>query len=305
MTDGILLCIGDIDLDRMIAVERLPAFDGKVSGRPLGEWPGGMAANVAMAAQRLGTQTRLVGLVGDDPAGGQVLAGLERAGIDVSACRSLTGCETFTSIVFLTESGEKALVRVETPAFMPGPADVTAEVMAVANHVHISYGSSPLAHAVVDAAEAAGVPVSMDLEIADLPSCSAALARLLPRLDLLFVNRGMRTALDEIELPPVGGPPIVTTLGADGARYEDGTVTVQQPGIRVTPKDTTGAGDCFAGAFLNARMGGAPVATCLAFANAAAALSTLAYGAQAALPGRPDVDALLARVGLPARSGNT
>lgn len=304
MSAPMLLCVGDIDLDRMIAVASLPAFDGKVSGRPLGEWPGGMSANVAMAAQRLGTPTRLVGLVGDDPAGGQVLAGLEGAGIDVSHCRSVAGCETFTSLVFLTESGEKALVRVETPAFMPKPSDVPAEAMAGVSHAHISYGSPELAHAVVAAAEAAGVPVSMDLELADLPARSEELLRLLPRLDLLFVNRSMRAALDELVPAADGFSAVVTTLGADGACYEDASGTVHQPGVSIAAKDTTGAGDCFAGAFLNAWLSGAPVTTCLAFANAAAALSTQAYGAQAALPARPDVDALLARVGACAPSGN-
>ena len=305
MSAPMLLCVGDIDLDRMIGVETLPTFDGKASGRPLGDWPGGMAANVAMAAQRLETPTRLVGLVGDDPAGGQVLAGLERAGIDISHCRSVAGCETFTSLVFLTASGEKALVRVETPAFMPHPSDVTAEVMADVGHAHVSYGSPALARAVVDVAEAAGVPVSMDLELADAPGPSAELAALLPRLDLLFVNRSMRAVLDELGLPGAGGPALVTTLGAEGARYEDASGTVHQPGISVDVKDTTGAGDCFAGAFLNARLSGAPVARCLAFANVAAALSTRAYGAQAALPSRPEVDAHLARTGAPVPSDDT
>ncbi|WP_200342272.1 carbohydrate kinase family protein [Rhodovibrio sodomensis] len=291
-----LLCIGDIDLDRMIAVERLPAFDGKVSGRPLGDWPGGMAANVAMAAQRLGAPTRLLGLVGDDPAGGQVLAGLAGAGVDVSRCRSLAGCATFTSLVFLTDTGEKALVRVETPAFMPDPADITPDVMDGASYVHISYGSPALARAAVDRAAEAGVPVAMDLELADIPAHADALVRLLPRLDLLFVNRSMRAALDELWCPGENGPALVTTLGRDGARYEDGAQSLHAPGIAVTPKDTTGAGDCFAGAFLSARMAGAPVQGALAFANAAAALSTRAFGAQAALPTRPEVDALRARI---------
>ena len=292
MTGDVLVCIGDIDLDRMIAVQSLPAFDGKVSGRPLGDWPGGMAANVAMAAQRLGTSTRLVGLVGDDPAGVQVLSGLENAGVDVTHCRRLPGSATFTSLVFLTDSGEKALVRVETPAFMPAPSDVTPDVMAGAGYVHISYGAPGLAEAAVDRAAAAGVPVAMDLELADLPAQADDLIRLLPRLDLLFVNRSMRAALDDLWAPGAGGPAVVTTLGRDGARYEDGSVSLHAPGIAVTPKDTTGAGDCFAGAFLNTRMAGESVQRCLAFANAAAALSTQTYGAQAVLPGVSEVEAL-------------
>ena len=85
----------------------------------------------------------------------------------------------------------------------------------------------------------------------------------------------------------------MTTHGADGAAAEIGTRTFNVSGIRVTPADTTGAGDAFAGAFLHAHYGGADAGEALAFANAAAALSTLKVGAQSGLPTEAEVLALL------------
>ena len=54
--------------------------------------------------------------------------------------------------------------------------------------------------------------------------------------------------------------------------------------------DATGAGDAFTGALLNALARGMELADAARFANAAAALSTLGYGAIAPLPSRAAVE---------------
>jgi 2-dehydro-3-deoxygluconokinase len=66
------------------------------------------------------------------------------------------------------------------------------------------------------------------------------------------------------------------------------------PGRQVDAVDATGAGDAFTGALLAELARGAPLAEAAVFANAAAALSTLGYGAIAPLPRRPAVEAALA-----------
>jgi 2-dehydro-3-deoxygluconokinase len=93
------------------------------------------------------------------------------------------------------------------------------------------------------------------------------------------------------------GPRIVAVkCGRDGALLAtaDGTVVRTAP-HPVAAVDATGAGDTFCGAFL-ARivLGDAPEAA-LAYANAAAALSTTGYGAVAPIPRREAVEALLGR----------
>ena len=72
--------------------------------------------------------------------------------------------------------------------------------------------------------------------------------------------------------------------------------------MRVSAIDTTGAGDCFAAAYIAGKLEGAALLDRLRFANAAAALATLAYGAQSAMPLRPAVHDLLKSAPAPARS---
>ena len=78
-----------------------------------------------------------------------------------------------------------------------------------------------------------------------------------------------------------------------GTRHIDASGRTAAPGVAMDAVDTTGAGDCFAAAYVTAKLDGAPLPDRLRFANAAAALATLAYGAQAAMPRRRDVEQLL------------
>ena len=66
------------------------------------------------------------------------------------------------------------------------------------------------------------------------------------------------------------------------------------PSFPVTAVDTTAAGDTWNGAFAVALCEGQPLRAAARFANAAAALSVTRKGAQASIPSRDDVMALLA-----------
>ncbi|HEY6521051.1 MAG TPA: carbohydrate kinase family protein, partial [Roseiarcus sp.] len=105
----LFLCIGDLDVDVMIEVDRLPTRDGKVNGVVKQKAPGGMAGNVAAALARLGSRVRVLGRVGDDADGAFAVESLEKAGVDTSYVARLNGVATFSCISLLTPDGEKSL----------------------------------------------------------------------------------------------------------------------------------------------------------------------------------------------------
>ena len=169
--------------------------------------------------------------------------------------------------------------------------------------------------AVAAAAQAHGVPVVLDMGGEDL----AMPDELLKSLTLLSAN--------ETELARLAGAPtdtdaqvreaalavqaranasagaqgqaqklhVLLTLGSRGALLllPDGQF-LQQAALPV-PRvvDTTGAGDCFRGAFTAAYLERKPWAECLRFASAAAALCIQTKGAMPSMPMRADIDALL------------
>jgi ribokinase len=292
------LCIGDVDVDTIVTVESLPNRDGKINGRQVARVPGGMAANAAAALARLGAEVRLFGTVGTDEAGEFALASLRRAGVDVSPIISVPGAATFGCISLITPEGEKSLVRLVTDTYLPSPDILTADLLAGISHVHTTFGDPALTLRALGLAAAAEATRSVDLELADLPSDPSLLHKVLTNTDILFCNEASRSALDAALGTPATafGGAIVTTLGSCGSRLEKDETTQEAVSFPVAAVDTTGAGDCFSAAFLFAAFQQRrSLIDCLTFANAAAALSTLGYGAQSSLPDSTAVDMLIAQ----------
>jgi ribokinase len=284
----LFLCIGDLDVDVLIEVDRLPTRDGKVNGVVKQKAPGGMAGNVAAALARLGSRVRVLGRVGDDADGAFAVKSLQQVGVDTDFVARLAGVATFSCISLLTPDGEKSLVKLMTSAYRPDASDVSEAVLEGVRHVHLtSVGDTALCRRVVDAARTLGATASLDIERADCPEDAAVLLDAIKGFDLIFYNAESRAFVDAALERPLAGlvAALVTTLGADGAQVETAEGRIASPGF--TPKivDTTGAGDCFAAACLHARLAAKlDWSEAIRFANCAAAISTTGLGAQSALP---------------------
>jgi sugar/nucleoside kinase (ribokinase family) len=296
----LFLCIGDIDVDLMIEVDRLPTRDGKVNGVVKQKAPGGMAGNVAAALARLGSRVRVLGRIGGDADGAFALESLDRVGVDTSFVSRLDSVATFSCISLVTPDGEKSLVKLMTPAYRPEADDVTQAALKEVRHLHLtSLGDPALCRRVIDAARNSGASASLDIERADCPENAAALLNAVEGFDLVFCNAESRAFVDAALERPLTEvvAAVVTTLGARGAQVEAAEGRVSSPGFKPDIVDSTGAGDCFAAACLHARFAAKMKwRDALPFANCAAAISTTGLGAQSALPTADQVvEHLLAR----------
>jgi ribokinase len=109
----------------------------------------------------------------------------------------------------------------------------------------------------------------------------------LPYTDLLFVNQEeaqMLTGSSEPEavtrsLRRHGVRDVIMKLGGEGCAVLTHEGSHYVPGVRVDVVDTTGAGDCFAGAFLTALYRGESYAEAARFANAVGAMAVGTLGA--------------------------
>jgi sugar/nucleoside kinase (ribokinase family) len=145
-----------------------------------------------------------------------------------------------------------------------------------------------------------GMSVSFDPN-SDLSGALGAEARrLLPLLDLLFLNEMEALSFTRARSPSKAlaalsklVPCAVVKLGAKGAIAASGGACLRQAGFRVRSLDTTGAGDSFAAGFVAAFLGGADLGTCLRWANGCGALSTRGVGGTPAQPTRPELERLL------------
>jgi ribokinase len=83
--------VGSLNMDLFIETARLPAPGETVLGRNFRHTPGGKGANQAVAVARMGGACAMVGTVGDDAFGDEMLANLRAAGVDANAVARRAG----------------------------------------------------------------------------------------------------------------------------------------------------------------------------------------------------------------------
>ena len=299
-------------LDIIALGEPLYELNQQPDGRWLGGF-GGDTSNVAIAAARLGARVAFVSRLGDDLFGAG-LAGLWRdEGVDASAV-ALDG-DAPTGLYFVTHDADGhhfTYRRAGSAASLMTPADVPQALLAGARFLHISGISQAISgsaaatvrHAIARAHEL-GVKLSFDTNYRPrLWSPTAAR----PEIEHAAAHAHiLKTSVDDcgalfgITEPQaiakrfldLGSEIVLVTMGAAGVHMAtaDGAATVS--GIPVAAVDATGAGDAFTGALLAELSRGTELAAAVRFANAAAALSTLGYGAIAPLPRYSDVEIFL------------
>jgi len=289
-----LLAVGNPCVDLVIGARRLPRWDDKALGRALGVYAGGTESNVACAASRLGWRSAVFGEVGDDPHAQLLIDDFQLHGVSTAHLAQRRATASAMTTVFVSGGGERAIVyvpmkrrREASPELHPGFIDALADSRCVYT---MPYDAEAFAR-LSAAARAVGTRVAIDVE-REVAGDPATLAALLAGSDVAFFNEsGFLSASGRIpsrealgDMLAAGGPRvIVVSLGARGAIAASADDWAVQPAWPVRVIDTTGAGDSFNAAFLVARRRWRSLATCLAFACAAASRTVQAVGARSGL----------------------
>jgi sugar/nucleoside kinase (ribokinase family) len=294
-----LLGVGQCSIDHVCTVEGLPRLGGKAAMLAYEVLPGGQVATAMVAAARLGLRAAYAGAVGSDAAARIALAPLEAAGVDLESVRAVPGAATRLAVILVDRaSGERTVLGHRDPRLRLEPGALPEARIRAARCLLVDADDVEASRAAAAQARRAGIPVIADLDTAD-----AAAAALLPSVDFPLVSRSfaetfgldgtVRGGLDR--LVRGGARVAVATLGEGGCLAREGDREIPGPGFAVAPRDTTGAGDVFHAAFAAGWLDGLRDAALLRFANAAAALSCRALGAQGGLPARAEVEAFLRR----------
>lgn len=280
-----LLVIGNVALDRSFSVERLPAEGESVFAAAPREGPGGKGFNQAATARRAGAPVRFVTMLGTDEAGVRLASWIAAEGLDGPGVLRRPG-PSDQSLILVGPSGENVVVTT-ADAMAALPADVA---LAAASALGPGDGllmqgnlDAELTRAALAAAHARGA-----LTILNPSPLRPGLAAAARCVDALVMNEGEAAALD------TAAPIRVVSLGARGARLEQGGHTLSVPASTVRARDTTGAGDVLAGVFAARLLAGRPAAEALAAAVRAASAKVARSGAGDALPSPADLAAFFA-----------
>lgn len=256
---------------------------------------GGSPMNVAYGLAQLGVDAQLLTRLGRDSDGALIEHHLYRAGVRLLPA-SLRDEPTSTAIATIGADGA-ASYEFDVNWDL-GPVDATADWVHVGS---IATFLEPGAAAVERYLESTSARVSYDPNIrpalmpADARERFERIARLTSVLKLSDEDgRWLYPELDESALLDLllsfGPTTVAITRGADGAVVATTDARVDVPAVRVTVKDTVGAGDSFMAAFIAQLLAGHDADAAARTAIAAAAITVSRAGAQP--PTRAELDAL-------------
>lgn len=294
-----LLVVGAINTDLIAFVERAPEAGETVAGGYFEQHGGGKAANQAVAAARSGASVALLSAVGNDAFGDQRRVDLEADGIDTSGVATLEQAASGVAIIIVESNGENRISDLPGAREHLTPEQCLAELNAAGPAAMLVANELPFAcnEALFRAAKERGIPVWFNVA----PYSQDATA-LVPLVDTLIVNRGEAEDILGVRgmgkdvadlaagLRELGAANVIVTLGSQGVVGYHGEREVAVPAEKVTPVDTTGAGDTFCGAWAAQILAGGSFEDALAYGNRAAAISVTRRGAQSAIPTRPDIE---------------
>ncbi|MEU3272214.1 ribokinase [Saccharomonospora sp. NPDC006951] len=279
-----VLVVGSANADLIVAAERRPGGGETVLGGDTVTLPGGKGANTAVAAARLGADVALLGAVGDDANGRLLLGSLRDSGVSTDFVKVVER-PTGVAYITVTPDGENSILVSPGANHTVGPEVVDGALDGARVLVTSLETPLPAVEAAVLAASAAGVLTMLNLS----PVASVG-GRALAALDVLLVNEHEAAWLlgDEREkesaLLDFGPRAAVVTRGARGALVVKGDGVTEVPSPEVTPVDTTGAGDAFAGALACELARGSDLVTSVRTAVRFAAISVTRAGAQPSYP---------------------
>jgi ribokinase len=283
--------IGSSSMDLVVTSKRRPLAGETVLGESFETVPGGKGANQAVAAARLGAEVHMIGCVGDDAYGKEILHNLKAQGVNTGYVKPVAHQKSGTAHIILAE-GDNSIIVVKGANDFVTP-EYVKESLSLLKECDLAMIQQEVPEeTVIEAAHICheiGVPLLLNpapaREISD--EVVEKVAYLTPNeheAGLLFNGLELSKALEKYPNK------LFITEGAAGVRYHDGLEEVLVPSFPVKVVDTTGAGDTFNAAFGTAIAEGRDLKESLCFANRAASISVTGFGAQGGMPMRDEVE---------------
>jgi ribokinase len=253
--------VGSNMVDLITYVDRMPG-PGETLEAPTFEMGcGGKGANQAVAAARLGADVMMVTRVGDDVFADNTIRNLKSFGVDTRHVEKIAGRSSGVAPIFVEQSGENSILIVKgaNADLLPAEVDKAASdlkqcgliLMQMEVPVETVYHTIELAAKNGIETILNPAPAAADLD----PERIRQVTFLVPNESELALLSGLPTDTDDDivtaarSLIARGIRTVIVTLGGRGARMITATEIVNIAPVKVTPKDTTGAGDAFIGSF--------------------------------------------------------
>ncbi|MGP4079929.1 ribokinase [Pseudalkalibacillus sp. R45] len=290
-----ILVIGSFMMDLVVRTPRAPQKGETIIGTDFSRFPGGKGANQAVSAARLGGEVTMVGMLGNDRFGDDILDELQNNQINTKFILRNDGSSTGVGFVTLEEDGNNRIIIVPSANLQYKPADLShvqdlikeADIVLVQLEMDLKVTEKAITFA-----KQFGIPVIFN------PAPARTLEdHLLQKVTYLTPNETEAEILTGVKIKTLedvkhagrhlvnrGVENVVITLAEKGAYIIDRNGCEHVSGFPVAIKDTVAAGDAFNGALAVALVSGKSLMEAVHFANAAGALTVTKEGAIPSVP---------------------
>jgi ribokinase len=298
--------VGSNMVDLITYVARMPIKGETIEAPSFEMGHGGKGANQAIAAAKLGASVIMVTKVGDDMFADNTIKNLASFGVDTKHVQRVKGRSSGVAPIMVEPSGENSILIVKGANADLKPADVEAaaddlktcdlillqlEVPLETVYAAIAFGKRHGVKTLLNPA-----PATPDLDLAKIRDVSF----FTPNETELAILTGMPVDSEaEVEaaarsLIAKGMGAVIVTMGSRGALFASASQTKRIAPVKVTPVDTTGAGDAFVGSFARYSAAGSSVEDALNLAVRYAADSVTRRGTQKAYASLSEFEAFCA-----------
>jgi sulfofructose kinase len=287
------VCVGVVTIDTVALVDKYPSEDERVLAREITRGGGGPAAVAAVALSRQGIKTAIIGTIGDDADGKEVLRIFAQEGVDTSGI-SIGSSATAGSVIVASKEHSARAISTRQPVVQAPLNEAAKKLIANAQWLHVDHvGIKRLNE--MGVARGKGPQISFDAGYGVESFDPIVVDLFVPtdrQMALRYPGVDLAVALENDSLK--AGNTVVATQGSAGsAGFSPETGLVTAPGFKVDVISTLGAGDVFHGALVAQLIQGHSLQEAMRRANAVAALSCRGLDGQSMIPTTTELDAYL------------
>lgn len=294
-----VVVLGSINMDLVTLCEKAPRGGETLLGREFFQIPGGKGANQAVAIGKLGGDVSMLGKVGKDSMGDELLKSMKESNVNIE---NIERSEFFTGVAQITleEHGENRIVVV------PG-ANYDVDKEYIDKNIDIIKNCDILVAQLEIPLETVKYAFSKAKEFNKITILNPAPAvhldeEVIENSDYIIPNETeleVITGIDTKKLEGVkkaaksllnkGVTGLLVTLGSQGAMIIDNNEETLIPAHKVKAVDTTAAGDSFIGGFVRGISDNQTIDESIALGVKVAAIAVTRLGAQTSIPTMSEV----------------
>jgi ribokinase len=305
-----IIIVGSLNADLVVRVQRFPQPGETISGSDLQIIPGGKGANQAVAAARQGASVSMLGRVGNDSFGPELIHNLRQNNVDTSHVQIDPQSTTGTAVIVVDSNGQNNIVLSPGGNGQVSSADVNAvsfldyKLLLLQLEIPIETVVAAAQRAresglrvLLNPAPARSLPDEL-ISLSDFILPNETELSLLTNQSVDDISSAEKAAKTLLER---GAQNVIVTLGANGALIVSSVQVTHVNSYEVHVVDTTAAGDAFIGGFASALLRNKSLEEAVRYGCGCGALATTKFGAQPSLPAQEDVERFITQ-GRPLRS---